>query len=180
MRAHAIIFSANKYFQIKVLNPYRVFVDRYERDSVVVGIVGMCITAVLWSYPWFHSLLCTFPQCLSFGLCFLWFGIVWCWRSISCFRLLASLPYMSIISGDAAADHKRIPKRFLHSKYRKSPCRLPRSSRSLQMQKLKRLRPLKIPTGMSCRMLSGQKNPYRNSWRYWKTRNRRNDCDCLL
>ena len=39
MRAHASIFSANKYFQIKVLNPYRVFVDRYERDSVVVGIV---------------------------------------------------------------------------------------------------------------------------------------------
>lgn len=35
MRAHASIFSANKYFQIKVLNPYRVFVDRYERDSVV-------------------------------------------------------------------------------------------------------------------------------------------------
>ena len=30
---------------------------------------------------------------MSFGL---WFGIVWCWRSISCFRLLASLPYMSI------------------------------------------------------------------------------------
>ena len=28
----------------------------------------------------------------------LWFGIVWCWRSISCFRLLASLPYMSINS----------------------------------------------------------------------------------
>ena len=27
---------------------------------------------------------------------FFWFGIVWCWRSISCFRLLASLPYMSI------------------------------------------------------------------------------------
>ena len=45
MRAHASIFSANKYFQIKVLNPYRVFVDRYERDSVVVGIVGMCISA---------------------------------------------------------------------------------------------------------------------------------------
>ena len=40
-----------------------------------------------------------FPQCLSFGLCFLWFGIVWCWRSISCFRLLASLPYMSILAG---------------------------------------------------------------------------------
>ena len=40
-------FSANKYFQIKVLNPYRVFVDRYERDSVVVGIVGMCITGCL-------------------------------------------------------------------------------------------------------------------------------------
>ena len=29
----------------------------------------------------------------SFGFCF---GIVWCWRSTSCFRLLASLPYMSI------------------------------------------------------------------------------------
>ena len=47
MRAHASIFSVNKYFQIKVLNPYRVFVDRYERDSVVVGIVGMCITGCL-------------------------------------------------------------------------------------------------------------------------------------
>ena len=33
MRAHASIFSANKYFQIKVLNPYRVFVDRYESDN---------------------------------------------------------------------------------------------------------------------------------------------------
>ena len=31
---------------------------------------------------------------------FFWFGIVWCWRSISCFRLLASLPYMSISDGD--------------------------------------------------------------------------------
>ena len=47
MRAHASIFSVNKYFQIKVLNPYRDFVDRYERDSVVVGIVGMCITGYL-------------------------------------------------------------------------------------------------------------------------------------
>ena len=47
MRARASIFSANKYFQIKVLNPYRVFVDRYERDSVVVGIVGMCIIGCL-------------------------------------------------------------------------------------------------------------------------------------
>ena len=47
MRARASIFSANKYFQIKVLNPYRVFVDRHERDSVVVGIVGMCITGCL-------------------------------------------------------------------------------------------------------------------------------------
>ena len=43
----SILFSVNKYFQIKVLNPYRVFVDRYERDSVVVGIVGMCITGCL-------------------------------------------------------------------------------------------------------------------------------------
>ncbi len=25
-----------------------------------------------------------------------WFGIVWCWQSISCFWFLASLPYMSI------------------------------------------------------------------------------------
>ena len=32
----------------------------------------------------------------SFGFCF---GIVWCWRSTSCFRLLASLPYMSISAG---------------------------------------------------------------------------------
>ena len=32
----------------------------------------------------------------SFGFCF---GIVWCWRSTSCFRLLASLPYMSICTG---------------------------------------------------------------------------------
>ena len=47
MRVRASIFSANKYFQIKVLNPYRVFVDRYERDSVVVGIVGMCIIGCL-------------------------------------------------------------------------------------------------------------------------------------
>lgn len=36
---------------------------------------------------------------LPFGLCFLWFGIGWCWRSISCFWLLASLPYMSIDIG---------------------------------------------------------------------------------
>jgi len=44
MRARASIFFANKYFQIKALNPYRVFVDRYERDSVVVGIVGMILS----------------------------------------------------------------------------------------------------------------------------------------
>ena len=31
------------------------------------------------------------------------FGIVWCWRSISCFRLLASLPYMSIRAGVVVA-----------------------------------------------------------------------------
>ncbi len=49
-----------------------------EGDFVVVGTVRNV-----------HNL-------LSFGLWFLWFGIVWCWRSISCFRLLASLPYMSI------------------------------------------------------------------------------------
>ena len=35
-------------------------------------------------------------KCLFFGL---WFGIVWCWRSISCFWLFASLPYMSIRAG---------------------------------------------------------------------------------
>ena len=46
-----------------------------------------------------YSLLCTFPQCLSFGLWLRWFGIEWCWRSISCFRLLVSLPYMSIEAG---------------------------------------------------------------------------------
>jgi len=40
-------FSVNKYFQIKVLNPYHVFADKYERDSAVVGIVGMCITGWL-------------------------------------------------------------------------------------------------------------------------------------
>ena len=37
----------------------------------------------------------------SFGFCF---GIVWCWRSTSCFRLLASLPYMSIIVGHEIDD----------------------------------------------------------------------------
>ena len=36
---------------------------------------------------------------LVFWPLFLWFGIVWCWRSISCFRLLAFLPYMSIDAG---------------------------------------------------------------------------------
>ena len=36
----------------------------------------------------------------SFGFCF---GIVWCWRSTSCFRLLASLPYMSIRAGVVVA-----------------------------------------------------------------------------
>ena len=35
---------------------------------------------------------------MAFGLWFLWFGIVWCWRSISCFRLFASLSYMSIVA----------------------------------------------------------------------------------
>ena len=33
---------------------------------------------------------------LVFSSLVLWFGIVWCWRSICCFWLLASLPYMSI------------------------------------------------------------------------------------
>ena len=50
----------------------------------------------IWKIGGLHSQLCTFPQCLSFGLWLLWFGIVWCWRPISCFRYLASLPYMSI------------------------------------------------------------------------------------
>ena len=49
-----------------------------EGDSVVVGTV------------------CNVHNLLSFGLWLLWFGIVWCWQSISCFRLFASLPYMSI------------------------------------------------------------------------------------
>ena len=44
----------------------------------------------------------------SFGFCF---GIVWCWRSTSCFRLLASLPYMSIKRGDKAAFRRFA---FLH------------------------------------------------------------------
>ena len=35
---------------------------------------------------------------MAFGLWFLCFGIVWCWRSISCFRLFASLSYMSIVA----------------------------------------------------------------------------------
>ena len=47
-------------------------------------------------HSWENPKVLIFPQCLSFGLLFLLFGIVWCWRSISCFRLLASLPYMSI------------------------------------------------------------------------------------
>ena len=47
VRTQVFFLPANKYFQIKALNPYRVFVDRYERDSVVVGIVGMCITGCL-------------------------------------------------------------------------------------------------------------------------------------
>ena len=36
---------------------------------------------------------------LAFWSLVLLFGIVRCWRSISCFRLLASLPYMSIRAG---------------------------------------------------------------------------------
>ena len=40
---------------------------------------------------------------LVFWSLVLLFGIVWCWRSISCFRLLASLPYMSIGSGVVVA-----------------------------------------------------------------------------
>ena len=51
-----------------------------------------------------HGQLCTFPHCLSFGL---WFGIVWCWQSISCFQLLASLPYMSI-----QEDYEAVKKRL--------------------------------------------------------------------
>ena len=45
------------------------------------------------------SKLLDFPTMLVFWSLVLLFGIVWCWRSISCFRLLASLPYMSIING---------------------------------------------------------------------------------
>ena len=40
---------------------------------------------------------------LVFWSLVLLFGIVWCWRSISCFRLLASLPYMSIRAGVVVA-----------------------------------------------------------------------------
>ncbi len=42
------------------------------------------------------SKLLDFSTMLAFWSLVLLFGIVWCWRSISCFRLLASLPYMSI------------------------------------------------------------------------------------
>ena len=42
------------------------------------------------------SKLLDFSTMLVFWSLVLLFGIVWCWRSISCFRLLASLPYMSI------------------------------------------------------------------------------------
>jgi hypothetical protein len=42
----SILFSVNKYFQIKVLNPYHVFADKYERDSAVVGINGFLLPVV--------------------------------------------------------------------------------------------------------------------------------------
>lgn len=39
---------------------------------------------------------------------FMLHGIVWCWRSNSCFRLSASLPYMSIDKGiHSQADHHK-------------------------------------------------------------------------
>ena len=43
---------------------------------------------------------------LVFWSLVLLFGIVWCRRSISCFRLLASLPYISIVKGIIT---KRLP-----------------------------------------------------------------------
>ena len=62
---------------------------------------------------------------MSFGL---WFGIVWYWRSISCFRLLASLPYMSIWVGIASepgadADIYGVIRKFMESMYREGKLR---------------------------------------------------------
>ena len=54
-----------------------------------------------------------FLQCLSFGL---WFGIVWCRRSISCFRFLTSLPYMSIKSRVESGDHD-VPEEKIIQRY---------------------------------------------------------------
>ena len=71
----------------------------FRQESPIIKLFsekfGFYISLDLWENLNFWI----FPRCLSFGLWFLWFGIVWCWRSISCFRLLASLPYMSIING---------------------------------------------------------------------------------
>ena len=57
----------------------------------------------------FAGIFVPFGDIFSFGL---WFGIVWCWRSISCFRLLASLPYMSIMPRCAAGRTSGLPLRM--------------------------------------------------------------------
>ena len=72
----------------------------FQQESPIIKLFsekfGFYISLDLWKNQNFWI----FPQCLSFGL---WFGIVWCWRSISYFRSLASLPYMSIRAGVVVA-----------------------------------------------------------------------------
>ena len=46
-----------------------------------------------------------------------WFGIVWCWRSISYFCFLASLSYMSISTGVVVAVALQ---KVDHAPYRKA------------------------------------------------------------
>ena len=71
------------------------------------GIVGNSVCRTWESHPLafpcavnrvIHDSIASYAHFHNACLWFLWFGIVWCWRSISCFRLLASLPYMSILT----------------------------------------------------------------------------------
>ena len=76
------------------------------------GIVGNSVCRTWESHPLafpcavnrvIHDSIACYAHFHNACLWFLWFGIMWCWRSISCFRLLASLPYMSIRAGVVVA-----------------------------------------------------------------------------
>ena len=69
----------------------------FLENGIAINCSILSNNKILWKKGKRDSIAC-YAHFHNACLWFLWFGIVWCWRSISCFRLLASLPYMSILT----------------------------------------------------------------------------------